>query len=197
MRKVQKNRVPQGHRLLPINGVLTAVPVSAVSTWQATQHNAGYGAGVTAHAVWLPFELTIDAGRSVVNSVAASQFGQSFQLGWHDVGAWKGSVQTLLEVRKMPEAQQRAMLIATVEEGPQQRVWANIVSKMTPFQVSRELADRMTPNPWIDESMTYGNTPDVYEDTPQQAAEKARQTKATPYSGTLDESKVIPGAIAN
>lgn len=187
MRTIQKNRVPQGHRLIPINGILSAVPVGSVGMWQATQHNVGYGAGVTAHGLWLPFELAIDAGRSIKDSIAASQFGQSFQLGWDDVGTWKSSVKTLLEVRKMPEDEQRAMLIETVE-GPAKRQWERIVARMTPFQVSRELANRLTPNPWIDEQLTYGGNPESYEQKPQKG-QKAEEMPA-------DEGSILEGAFA-
>lgn len=153
--RVQNSRVPAGHRLIPMNGKLVAVPIASVGVFQATQHNVGYGTGATARVVAEPVILAKDLIVGLATMIMGSQFGQSAALGWHDVGNIKEEWRAKRSLNGLDPASMRKMLIDTVQ-GEQKGNWAILVSSMPDNVVQRELARRMTPNRYIDEQLTYG-----------------------------------------
>lgn len=152
--RVQKQRIPEGFVLRPKNGLLVPIPAAQISAFNSVAHHSGYAVGAGAHVVYMPIELGIDAVRAAFNAIAATTFGEGVALGWNDVGNWKNSVATFIQIRKLPMDQQKLMLAQTYPESQQRQVRI-MISRMTDFQISRSLADRITPNEYIDENVTY------------------------------------------
>ena len=196
--RVQAARVPSNHVLIVNNGKLIAVP-RAGNVMPYTAHVAGVATGEVANAVATPFMLVYDIGKSLVDAVAGSQYGQSTKYGWDKAQMRKATWAQSRHLKKVDPHSMREMLVDTVQ-GPQKGNWALLVMKMTDDQVRRELANRSVVNPYIDEELTYGGIQETYE-VPEEQPEVQAQTQTTrppvqsPHQGTADRT-LMAGAFA-
>lgn len=188
--RVQKNRIPQGFVLRPKCGLLVPIPRDQIGIGNQMAHHSGYAVGAGAHAVYMPVELAIDAVKAGINALANTTFGEGVQLGWHDVGHWKSSISTFISIRKLPIEEQKEMLVQTYPASQERQVRV-MISRMTPFQISRMLADRITPNEYISEEITYNGAEEIVEDKPQKAQTQAKRTEMP-----ADEGSVLEDAFA-
>jgi hypothetical protein len=192
--RVQAARIPQGHVLVVMNGKLVAVP-RAGNTMQYSAHVAGVATGEVANAVATPFMLAYDIGKSLVDAVAGSQYGQSTKYGWDKAQMRKATWAQARHLKKVNPQDMRVMLIDTVT-GPQKGNWAILVSRMTDDEVRRELANRSVPNPYLDEALTYGGVteafevPEVVDVEPAQVPQVTRAPQQV-HEGTADRSLMV------
>lgn len=194
--RVQAARIPQGHVLVVMNGKLVAVP-RAGNTMQYGAHVAGVATGEVANAVATPFMLAYDIGKSVVDAIAGSQYGQSTKYGWDKAQMRKATWSQGRALKKCDPQSLRQQLVETVQ-GPQKGNWALLVMQMSDDEVRRELANRTVTNPYIDEQLTYGGVEETYEvpvTKPEQVQQASRPPVQTAHHGTVDRS-LMAGAFA-